>query len=287
MNLFRSVASRTSDRVLMEEARVRIDNKDFVGALNSLAKVKIDSNEKRLLQVSAELGNANFSLWQIILDLATGEKLKNSSKSGTDFIFDAFSDAVLGTESEQETKIAAIERSIELLQGSPQPDEDDVENLRCFLGGVLVFPSLEIANQTIDTAKSNLEQVVDEAQNGGSTADDCPNVSLVNDAMEDVSEVRQSMSLILGAVQGCAFFDVSEAADKLNQVEKFVNNLGDQADKGCTSTPDCGDSKACDALQLGCVAEVVQDEAAQAGDGEIATCELMQNCIGSSCFETE
>ena len=89
--------------------------------------------------------------------------------------------------------------------------------------------------------------------------------------------------LILAAAANCSLLDLSGSG--ANSVEESLTNLQDNADGGCTSTPSCT-GVACDALGLGCVEAVVQQgDTSTAGDGEISSCELVQNCLDqNSCF---
>ena len=66
-NLMEPFVSKDGDKDLLEEAQVQIDDKDYTAAIETLAKVKGDSNDKRLLQVAATLGASGLSVWQIVV----------------------------------------------------------------------------------------------------------------------------------------------------------------------------------------------------------------------------
>ncbi|MGE0173579.1 MAG: hypothetical protein AB7T49_12350 [Oligoflexales bacterium] len=283
-NLFKEVAPETSDRALLEQARVQIDEKQFARATTTLSKVKNDSNYKRLLEVSAKLGGVGFGLWSLILDLTESGDFKKSGSKGFDYIFDTFSEALLGEGEERTKKLASFGESVQILQSAPQSDDAGVSTLRCLLAGLMVYPTVSDSQNLLEQATSDLNQIVESAQGGGENAEDCPDIDLLATTMETVTQVQTNLDTILEGIQDCDLLDVSEEQAKLNEVEKRINSLTTNADKGCVETPSCGSSEACDALQLGCVQEVVNESESVAGDGLVSTCELLQNCVAADCF---
>ena len=274
-NLFKEVVTKDSDRHKLEEAKVLIDDGNYAKAIEMLDGVKIDSNDKRMLQASAQLGAVGFGLWDVIMDAIEGDTFKSSNSSGVDFVFNTIGEAVLGEGDVRTTRLEALEQSVSLLLNAPEPNEDKVINLRCFLAGIMSFPIVTDGTQAINNVKTELAALDGQCSGG---------IDDLNQSMTALIEVQSDFSLILQASQGCSFLD-HEGDGSLNAVEQKVSKLVDGADQGCSPTPDCGSSPACDALQNSCTQAITNDSDSTAGDGEISSCEMLQNCLDTSvCF---
>jgi hypothetical protein len=144
-------------------------------------------------------------------------------------------------------------------------------------------PTTTDAATAMSTASSSLQSVSASSIGAGGTAAECPDLSDLETALLSITELQDDFQLILAAAANCSLLDLSGSG--ANSVEESLTNLQDNADGGCTSTPSCT-GVACDALGLGCVEAVVQQgDTSTAGDGEISSCELVQNCLDqNSCF---
>lgn len=279
-NLFKGLVEAETDEQRLAEAENLIDEKNYSGALAQLQKVDSDSNQKRLLQAAAQLGVAGLSVFDIIIGIIDGEQL--SGNITFDQIFQYASASLFGSGETKSTRLEAMRESISMLLQAPQPDERRINNLNCFLGGLLTFVAIEDGNTALSQVSSSLATINSNAVGSGATAAECPGVEELDSGLSQIATVQNSLSIVFAATANCSFIN-TEAGD-LNQVESQLSSFQTVGDQGCVETPDCGDSAACQALSLGCVGEKIDTTDAVAGDGVVSSCELVQNCIGSSCF---
>ena len=81
------------------------------------------------------------------------------------------------------------------------------------------------------------------------------------------------------------FLSYLNNSGSLNVVQQALSKYSTAADKGCSQT-ECNGDKVCEALQLGCIKEVMNKSSeAVAGDKKVSSCELLHNCSNpSDCF---
>lgn len=261
-------------------AQKYLDDREYTKAVSLLEKVESDSNERRVLLVAANLGLADFSIWEIILNVLDSNS--EGQKLGFDNIFNSVSGTIFGQDTKDQ-KVAAMQEAIELLLAAPEPDDADVQNLSCFLGGLLSVVAVEDGTRAITSLSNSLETISDNASGNGDNADECPGVSDLEASIEELTSLSASLTNIVNATAECSFIDVDGSS--LNSVEEKIKQFTETADDGCTAVPNCGSSKACRAQSLGCVSQIVQqDDDSVAGDGSVSSCEMVQNCIGAKCF---
>lgn len=283
LNIFAPMASKSSDRVKLEEARTQIDQQDYADATATLESVENDSNEKRLLQVAALLGSSGLNIWTIITDIIDASS-SDASGGSVDNIFDQISDSVLGTDDTRTTRMTSLVTSINLLKDAPQGTESRVKNLSCFLAGILATPTIADGTAAISATSLALLEVASSSTGAGATAAECPNLSNLDAGLTAISEVQENFSLILEVAQGCSFLNIGDTGDSLNKIEESLAKFTNNADQGCSSNPSCS-GVACAALKLGCVNTLINATPSTADDGDITSCELVQNCIDpGSCF---
>ncbi|MFW7380840.1 MAG: hypothetical protein ACOH5I_18640 [Oligoflexus sp.] len=282
-NLFESMIEPGNDAARLDEAASLIDEKKYADALTVLAEVEGNSNRRRTLEAAAYLGEAEVGIWDII-----GNVLESSEQSNKtinfDSIFDSISGAFFGTGDERTVKITAMQNSINALLAAPEPDDRRTKNVSCFIGSILTVLTVGDGNQAIADLSQALTTLQSSSTGSGSTDEECPGVDDLATSLERINQVRVSLELILSATEGCGFIDLG--ANSPNQVEQKLNQLVTRADLGCQEVPDCGASEACQALSLGCVQSRIDFTEAVASDSQLASCELVQNCIGADCFGT-
>ena len=298
-NVFRSVAApaalKSSGAAKLEQARVLMDRKRYTAAADLLEPViddeSSDSNDARMLYAAAKLGESGLDVWQIIESVLTAQDSKTATKSGPDGkggldqVLDSLGEAVLGSGEERAARIEALEDALNTLDNAPDPEAKRLRNTACLYGGILAVPIIADAKVALGRMEDALGQIRDGALNGG---DNCPNISLLDDAAADVADVAASLGLILDAAKNCPFLDLSATTAAKNAVEEQLVTIKANADKGCDTLPTCaaGDGT-CAALFPPCVqsALAVGTGAARAGDGVISACELILHCaVGGSCF---
>lgn len=291
-NIFQPVAEplalKNDEDAKLEQVKVLLDKKEYAKALKILepmiADKNEDSNEARVLFAAAKLGESQLDIWSVIKNIVNAQSATTSGQ-GVDNIFDAFSDSVLGTGSARQAKIDALSESLTTLLAAPYPDDRKLQNTACIFAGFLAVPTIADATAAMTAMQDALKQIREAAGSGGTV---CPNVSLLDSAANDVLASTLNFNLILQAAQSCPFLNLDEAANLMNTVEQSMNNLRTSSDKGCAALPTCPASLPdCASLFPPCVQEAlaVGTAGAVANDGQIASCEIILNCIDpTSCF---
>lgn len=280
VNFYEPLATKDSDKVLLEKARVHMDNQEYSKALETLESMEGQSNERSILTASATIGEAGLSLLTVVLTLL---ETAGDSFSGDDFL-NGLSDSVFGdTQASIDQKVGALERAIDELVRAPNGDDPKLANLSCFLAGILAVPSITEGQSALADANSTLTSIGSSASGGGNDASQCPDLDLLSEQLNEVQQVINNFTLILEQVSDCGIIDLSSATGDLNSVEANLVQFKEAADKGCEPVPDCGGNPACEALNLGCVQSAVTTDAV-AGDGIISQCEFLQNCLTDTCF---
>ena len=146
VNIYEPLVSDDSDKGLIEKAENQIDEQDYSGALSTLDSISGDSNEKRILQVASLLGASGFDMWQIILDVLDSKS--GGQQLGFDNLFDSLSGTVFGDD-ERDARVRALADGIDLLLNAPDTSDSDLQNLNCFLGGVLSIVAVDDANSAL------------------------------------------------------------------------------------------------------------------------------------------
>ena len=285
MNFFEPIASKDSDEYHMEQARIYVDQKKYADAEASLAKVEGNSNEKTLLLVGSKLGNVGLSLWEILLDVV--DSLTNTSSSsgssGMEQVFNVFSDTLFGTGDERDEKLQAINESIALIRNAPEQDSK-MEAFRCFLSGIYVLPVVNDGTNAMINVTTALNSLESSVSGDGSSSDQCPGLDAFQAAMSGLDTVRNGLDFIIQQTSDCEILSFLSDSGDLNAISERLKKFVDAADQGCP-TISCNNDVLCEALQLGCVAELLDTSSAVAGDGIVDQCELVYNCTtAGTCF---
>ncbi len=286
LNIYQSLVKPETDTALLEEARIQIDEQKYAAALSSLSKVERDSDDLRLLRSAARLGASGLSMWTILTDIIDGTGFNESSGNGVDNFFDQISTSVVGEGETRTLRLAALTDSVGDLISSPNKDSSRVKNLACFLAGIMALPTVTDATAAIQgttTSLTNLAATVDVSNPNAQ----CPDISLLNDSLTTIAAVQTQFSFIVDATKDCKLLDVTGTGAELNAIEAQLVKFNQNADAGCSPTPACGSSVACQALGLQCVYDALTTSSgvSTAQDGVVSKCELVQNCLNpSTCF---
>lgn len=279
-NIFDGMLEPANDRARLEEAERLVDDMKYEEALQVLAEVESNSNRLRSIEAAAILGAADVKLWDIIAELLKKE-VEDASIS-FDVVFDSLSDSFFGSGEERSRKLTAMRSSVAALLAAPDPEERQLKNLSCFVGSFLSIATVNDGEDAISEINQALTTIQNSATGSASSDAECPGVQDLETGLDRMNEVRDSLTLVLQATDGCGFIDLG--ASSPNKVEAQLNRVIDKADKGCQPNPSCGTSSACQALSLSCVQNKIDITEAEAGDSQLASCELVQNCIDSDCF---
>ena len=280
-NIFKDIASSDSDHYHVAEARRLINKGDYDGAQSSLNKLDHKGEEAHLLQAITYLGQAGFSLWRILLDTATS-LTSGSGGSGMEAVFNALSgsNSVFGTGDERTERMRAIATSIEYLSTN-DVGGTTMTNMRCILAGILLLPTTTDTTTSLDEAISAMGTLQSEVASTGLA---CPNLDALNTAMDKLTLVQNNLVVVLQTSQGCEILNFLTESGTLGDIAASLNKLVTTADAGCVRT-NCGSSALCQAFDIPCVQENLDVSLAQAGDGTVHRCEILQNCSsGSACF---
>lgn len=285
-NLYQSVVKPETDRALMEDARIKIDEQDYAGALSTLEKVERDSNDLRLLRSTARLGLSGLSMWTILTDIVDGAGFESSSGNGVDNLFDQISGAVVGEGDERTLRLTALTESVTDLLAAPDRSASRVKNLACFLAGVMALPTVADATTAIQNTTTSLASLASTVDVTNPNAQ-CPDLSSLNTSLTTIATVQTQFSLILDATTDCKLLDATGTGEDLNAIETQLAKFNQNADAGCSTTPACGSGAACQALGLQCVYDALTTGSgvSTADDGQVTKCELVQNCLTpGTCF---
>jgi len=285
-NLYQTIVKPESDQALMEEARTKIDEQDYAGALSSLEKVKRDTNDLRLLRSASRLGLSGLSMWTILTDIVDSSDADSSSGTGVDNFFDQISGTVVGEGETRTLRLAALTASVNDLVGAPDRSANRVKNLACFLAGIMAVPTITDATTAIQNTTTSLTSLAASVDVSNPNAQ-CPDLSGLNTSLTTIATVQSQFSLILDATTDCKLLDATGTGDDLNAIESQLAKFNQNADAGCSTTPACGSSAACQALGLQCVYDALTTDsvASTATDGQVTKCELVQNCLSpGTCF---
>ncbi|MFK7823978.1 MAG: hypothetical protein AB8G05_07475 [Oligoflexales bacterium] len=284
MNFFEPIASSDSDHYHMEQARIYVDQKKYADAEASLAKVEGNSNEKTLLLVGSKLGNVGLSLWEILLDVVDSlTNSSSSSSSGMEQVFNVFSDTLFGTGDERDDKLEAINESIALIRSAPEQDSK-MEAFRCFLSGIYVLPIVNDGTSAMVNVTTALNSLESSVSGDGSNGDQCPGLDAFQAAMSGLETVRNGLDFIIQQTADCELLSFLSESGDLNAISERLRKFVEAADQGCP-TITCNNDALCEALQLGCVADLLDTSSAVAGDGIVDQCELVYNCTtAGTCF---
>lgn len=287
-NLWDGIApGKEEKKVKVEQAKVLMDKKDYSGAKDILDDLQsdsdTDSNDVRLLLAAAILGDTGLDVWSIIstiLDSSSNTQSSSSSgSSGTDAVFDAFSDSLLGEGEEKAAKLAGLNRAIELLRTAPTPSDKKVENTACFFAAMMIVPTITEATAALTESTNAISNLSSTVSAGGA----CTVTSTLNDAISNITSLASNLSAALSAAENCSFLQVGGAASTLNAIESKMAKLLSTADKGCSLTNCSG----CDSLFPTCVRESLGvGQSDGAGDGVVSGCEMTLHCTPfTKCFE--
>lgn len=280
-NFLAPLADKSSDEYLLEEAKIKIDKAQYAEAIALLAKMKKATNERSITLAAATLGEAGLGILDVIKE-SFGTDSKDGV-GGTDGFLDTIDvTSVFGSGVTKSKRISALNSAIAIVAAAPEPN-DSTKNLACILAGLLAAPTIVDGKSSIAAATTNLETILAKAEGAGSSADECPGIDEFEQNLTTISEVQISITSVLDSIRECSILDFS--GSDLNAIEEAVKSLNDNADQGCESVK-C-EGPLCDALSLGCISSLIDtSDNPQAGDGKLATCEILQNCLdpSSSCF---
>jgi hypothetical protein len=282
-NLYKPAAGK-SEAYYLEEARILLDKDDYAGASDALDQVATHDTQWVLLKVSTYLGPQGLGLWDLILQLTDTKNLGDQAGGGADRILNALDESFFGEGAVRQAKTEAMNNSITLLKSTEQTST--VSNLRCLLGSFLILPVVTSAQSTIEDILSSLQTIADSAVSGGSSAGSCPGVGDFSSSLSNATGLLSSLSTAKDEYGSCKIFQAATSSGSLNQIQEKIDRLFDNADKGCLSINCTLGGNLCNAIQLPCVNDLLNADGAVAGDGQIAVCELIQNCGGNtSCFQ--
>jgi hypothetical protein len=274
-NLLYYVASgKDSKEVQLEDARILLDKKDYAGAATILTKLKDssdkDSNDVRLMLAAANLGVSGLDIWSIVATLLE----KSTEKSGSaNSILSSISDDLIRTGDEKVARLAALEEAIDALKSAPDPEETRVQDTACFLGAILVVPTIAEAT----TALAALQTAITAAAGGN-----CDGAAGLSTALGDLTATASRFSLVLDTAKACPFLKIDTSS--VDGVNGALNSLITGADKGCDAFP-----AGMEALIPACVQKAagLPNDRALAGDKRIDSCELVLHCYDPvSCFKS-
>ncbi len=292
-NFYEPFANKKSTTALLEKTKMYLDEGKYDNAYNTIEPVvnsSDDSNEARLLYVSATMGVAGLDMWTILTKIvessSTSTNLASTQSSGMGGLFDQFSETFLGTGETREKKLAAIALAISALKKAPIPTESKLVNLGCFLSGILAIPRITDLTTNLETAQSSLQNVFSNKTGSGSSASECPDIDTLNTSIENTSSIANEFSLVLDSIAECPFLKFADAEGTLNTVQTQLQSVLAGADKGCADLPTCsGNDLACQALGLGCVQSSMDTASAVEGDGKVSSCEFLMHCYDpTNCF---
>lgn len=290
-NLFNSFADKKNENARLEEARVQIDQGDYVKAreiLDELANDGQDSNERRILLAGVLLGENGFDLWNILIDLVqdtTSKDKASSSGSGISKIFDLLTESVFGAGATRAARIAALDSAVTELRSAPDPQATRVSNLACLLAGIMAVPIAQDGLAEMQSTLTTLEKIKTEISSGGQ----CHGVSELSTRIASFQEVLARFNHILESTANCGFINLDEQKAQLNAVESKIKKLTNTADKGCSTLPTCPAAMPdCLTLFPVCVQEALRiggTNPAVSGDGIIDSCEVILHCTHpADCF---
>ena len=284
VNFLNPISSKSSDKYHLQEASQNIDAGEYSQAITNLNQVKTLSNEKVLLTAAATLGVSGLSMWKILIDMIDQDAFSSGKGSGFDKVFNFFSTNIYGIGEVKTSRLEAVRTSIGSLKIAPE-QTSQIINFSCFLSGLLILPQSTDGASAMLEASSSLQKILDNSIGSGENKDECPGLDDLNTSLEQLNQINSDFSLAFGQAETCPFLNYVNKSSGMNQVEESLNKYSTQADKGCQKT-ECDNDPICNALQLGCVkAALASTGEAIAGDGLIASCEILQNCsTPGSCF---
>lgn len=264
--------------MVLEEARNDLDNKKYTKAANRLDKLEEDSNEKSLLLASAHIGSSGLDLWSIIKNVIQDESI--APGSGIDTVFESLTASLFGAGEERISKKAGMRNAITTLLAAPDRSDPRIGNLGCFLAGLWSYPTLEDASAVLTALQSNLTTLNQEIANTG----DCGSTDNLVNNVSDISLVSADIQMINLMISNCTLFSTNGTSSNLNSLERSLNKFTTNADGGCSPSACTGNAIICAALEESCVQQTFSTNAS-AGDGQIASCEILYGCSDSTvCF---
>lgn len=282
VNLYKGFSSEDSDRYRLTEAKNHIDKKEYEQAEEILAEVENPGLEKTFLQVSATLGKAGLSLWDILLDaVESAEASASSNRSGAEKVFDLFSDTFFGQGDERQQRLQALDDSVRLLNDAASPG-DKADQLRCFLLGIYLLPTINDGAAAISAIGSSLDQIAATVSGNGATPEECSGLSSFQTALNDLIKVQAGFSLVLEQISACPLIDFLGDTSELSALAERARTVTETADQGCPQLSCSG--AFCDALGLPCVSQLLDTQGVVAGDQKVDACELIYNCKDGGCF---
>lgn len=286
----KSSALSSNKAAKLEQIRLALDQKDYATAHDLVEPMvqdsSTDSNAARYYYAASILGLANLDIFSVINNILESLTKDGGSVSGVDQILNAMGDKLLGTGAVRTAKVQALYNAIDTLQNAPDPSSSKLVNTSCILAAFLAVPTVTDGTTAMTAMVTALTQVSASATSGGSS---CPDIGKFNDATAAVTTAVASINRVLQVAKNCSFLNLDQTASQMNSIEKAMNTLTSNVDKGCDALPTCPSSlPTCQSLLPTCVQKSLQigTSSAKAKDGKIAACEIVLNCLDpAQCFK--
>ncbi len=274
-NYLQFMADETSEASALEKARVEIDSKKYSDASATLAGISSDSNEKRKLLASSRLGAAGIDFWNIIVT-TINEGISNLSFDSFLALVDSALESTYGISGTDERRAALIatDEAINELLTAPGASAPDIQSMACMIAALDSIPLSTTLTSTLNGLQTSLNSLVLDP-----TDPSCPDTTSLETAMEDVTVEMGFLGNVLLAIKNCGTIINPDKSGSLNAIEQTLKILLDNADQGCSSS-----GASCSTVECRISSCLSDSSTAQADDGEVSTCELVENCLSGNCF---
>ena len=277
-NIFESALEPSTDKAKLVEAEKYLDEGNYAKALEWVEKVDSTSNKRQVLEAAARLGAADMGVWQIFTSILALPD-QSSDTLSVNSIYDELSSTSFGEGEQRQAKLLALRKSIEALQIADDLSDARVENLLCFIAGLLSVGSAVEGADAVTGLETSLTDVLSNAEEGATTDSECPGIEALDQSFDEFDSLAQSISLLGNLGVECKYFSAGSSGS--NKAETSFTKVLETSDKGCSS--ECTGSY-CAAFELGCVSSRLDSASAVSSDGELAACELVRNCVSGGCF---
>lgn len=293
-SLYRPISSKETAEALREETLLLLNGGQYEEAVTTAEKLwsKNKTNENSSLYSVALLSSAGVGLFDLTVNSiksATSGSSQNASSgqssSAGNNVFNSLSSLLPTFTPEQ---LAKLKKSIEILDNAPQKKASSLVFQRCLTAGIYTVPTVTNLQKSITSVQATLSNLPSKLGSGSGSSCSAT-ASEINSAASEVSTSINSLASLasdfataMTIIGEC--FPSSEGKASLNSVSQQVNKLLENADKGCTipQTQKIGNYTLPSCLNETVIA--TGGDAAQAGDGTIAGCELFINCPAGSCL---
>jgi hypothetical protein len=267
----RTAPAQSADETRLDDARARAAKGDEAQALALVTPLiedpSVDSDEARLVYAEARLGAAGIPATGALTGKVDMARLLASVTEGG-----------LGTGDARQGKLDALADAVATLLDAPNPDDHVVQNGACLVAALLAQPTLLDARAAEEAMHAGLR----------SAGKNCDDTKQLDQPATALVGLAANLNLIAEAAGSCPFFDIEAARPLVGDMQGRLAVLKDAADRGCQGLPPCPASDpSCGALFPSCVRQMLSigTSSAVAGDGKIASCELVLHCLDAGlCF---